>query len=209
MKRRTSALSVSVAALAVAAPLLTGCSADSRPGAAAVVGEETITVSQIQHQVEQARETQYAQEDAESLVAATGDLPRVMVQQQVMRHLVEQAAERLGIDATRREVQAERARFQAQFPNEEVMEREVAAIGLGPLDQLDDFFRMEVLFLKLNERAGPDGINEVLAETAEEVGVEINPRYGEWDNAAGLTETDLPWLRTAPDQEPEPASLEG
>ncbi|MGK5549937.1 SurA N-terminal domain-containing protein, partial [Streptomyces sp. URMC 127] len=55
MLRRRTALSVTAAALLAAAPLLTACGQTAHPGAAAVVGDDRITVSQLQRQVADVR----------------------------------------------------------------------------------------------------------------------------------------------------------
>lgn len=58
-RRRRTSLALMAATL-VAAPLLTACGADARPGAAAVVGGERITVAQLEAQVGQVRDAQVA-----------------------------------------------------------------------------------------------------------------------------------------------------
>ncbi|MFD5024452.1 hypothetical protein [Streptomyces sp. NPDC058373] len=58
-RRRRTPLALMAATL-LAAPLLTACGGDARPGAAAVVGGERITVAQLDAQVGQARDAQVA-----------------------------------------------------------------------------------------------------------------------------------------------------
>src|SRR6478735_8349089 len=53
-RRRRTALLLT-AAIAAAAPLLTACGNDAHPGAAAVVGGERITVSQLENRVDEVR----------------------------------------------------------------------------------------------------------------------------------------------------------
>ncbi|MFC7470319.1 hypothetical protein ACFQVA_26245 [Actinomadura keratinilytica] len=58
-RRRRTSLALMAATL-LAAPLLSACGADARPGAAAVVGGERITVAQLEAQVGQVRDAQVA-----------------------------------------------------------------------------------------------------------------------------------------------------
>ncbi|CAM5329255.1 MULTISPECIES: hypothetical protein [Streptomyces] len=58
-RRRRTSLALMAATL-LAAPLLTACGDDARPGAAAVVGGERITVAQLEAQVGQTRDAQVA-----------------------------------------------------------------------------------------------------------------------------------------------------
>ncbi|MFX4294472.1 SurA N-terminal domain-containing protein [Streptomyces bohaiensis] len=197
MKRRTSALSVSAAALLVAAPLLTGCSTDSHPGAAAVVGDERISVSQVQSQVEQVRAAQRDSENADQLIAATGALPQETVQLMVRRELLERTAEENGVTVTRGQVEEARERVVQNFGDTEQLEQFGLSYegGAFTLDQLDDVLREQLLIEGLVERIGEQELGPAVAETAERLGVDINPRYGAWDyEAGGFTTSDTPWL---------------
>lgn len=197
MKRRTSALSVSAAALLVAAPLLTGCSTDSHPGAAAVVGDERISVSQVQSQVEHVRAAQRASENADQLIAATGALPQETVQLMVRRELLERTAEDNGVTVTRGQVREARDRVVQNFGDTEQLEQFGLSYegGAFTIDQLDDVLREQLLIEGLVESIGEQGLGPAVAETAERLGVDINPRYGAWDyETGGFTTSDTPWL---------------
>ncbi|NJQ06697.1 SurA N-terminal domain-containing protein [Streptomyces lonarensis] len=197
MKRRTSALSVSAAALLVAAPLLTGCSTDSHPGAAAVVGDERISVSQVQSQVEHVRAAQRASDNADQLIAATGALPQETVQLMVRRELLERTAEDNGVTVTRGQVQEARDRVVQNFGDTEQLEQFGLSYegGAFTIDQLDDVLREQLLIEGLVESIGEQGLGPAVAETAERLGVDINPRYGAWDyETGGFTTSDTPWL---------------
>ncbi|GAB3118088.1 SurA N-terminal domain-containing protein [Streptomyces calidiresistens] len=200
MKRRTSALSVSAAALLVAAPLLTGCAGDTHPGAAAVVGEDRITVSQVQSRVETVREAQRATAQGDVLVEETPALQRQMVGLMIFYSLVEQAAEEAGVQVTNRDVQQERAALEEQLGGPEGL-AEVALVGQGlPLaeDQIDEQLRIGLLMAGIGGE-GMEGTEEAyarLTELAEEIGVEVNPRYGTWDaQQVNLVDAEVPWLR--------------
>ncbi|MCE7081401.1 SurA N-terminal domain-containing protein [Streptomyces sp. ST2-7A] len=200
MKRRTSALSVSAAALLLAAPLLTGCAGDTHPGAAAVVGGERITISEVQSRAAAVREAQRATAQGDILVEETPALQRQMLGLMIFHNLVEQAAEDAGVVVTNREVQQERAALEEQFGGPEGL-AEVALVGQNvPLteDQIDGQLRVGLMVAGIGGggEEGNDRVYTLLSSTAEEIGVEVNPRYGTWDvHQLGLVDAEVPWLR--------------
>ncbi|WP_165956298.1 SurA N-terminal domain-containing protein [Streptomyces hainanensis] len=209
-RRRTSALSVSAAAVALlaATPLLTGCSTDARPGDAAVVGDRSISLASVQASVDAVRDAQREQPNADELISTTAGLTQQTVNSLVYMEVLEQAAADAGVEVTRRQVQEERANVVANIGGEEQL-RQAALMPQGgvPLagdDQIDATIRSQLLFQGLAQRIGadldPNGqqlfIDE-LTRTANRVGVDINPRFGEWDAAqVMLVAADEPWLRS-------------
>ncbi|MGK5529863.1 SurA N-terminal domain-containing protein [Streptomyces sp. URMC 129] len=211
MKRRRTALSVSAAALlAAAAPLLTGCSTDAHPGAAAVVGGERISLATVQSEVEAVRDAQRARPEADQLIAASSGLTRERVEFLVYLEVLERAAADAGVDVSRREVQGARDEAERSLGGADALAQAalMPASGATPLagdDQIDQMLRSQLLFQGLAEALGvaPDAagvqrIAEVLADTADEIGVEVNPRFGQWDaRQVMLTDAAEPWLRAA------------
>ncbi|MDT0310499.1 SurA N-terminal domain-containing protein [Streptomyces sp. DSM 44917] len=222
MKRRTSALSVTAAALlaATAAPLLTGCSTDAHPGAAAVVGDERITVASVQAQVEAVRDAQRELPEGDQLIAASGALTRDTVANLVQLRLLEAAAEEAGVSVSRRDVQEERERSERAVGGAEALERAALTPQVGiPMagdEQIDQTIRGQLLYQRLAQRIGATTRQDMaaaLAETAEEIGVDVNPRYGDWDSEISwLSDEPAPWLREADagDEGPgQPVTLDG
>ncbi|GAA2374887.1 SurA N-terminal domain-containing protein [Streptomyces carpaticus] len=219
MKRRTTALSVTAAAVLVAAPLLTGCSTGAHPGAAAVVGGERISISQVQGHVDAVRAAQRDQPDADQLIAASSTLTRETVNFLVYLQVVDRAAQSQGVDITRRQVQEARADAEANAGGPDALAQS-AISGQGGLpltaEQIDDVLRSNLQIQGIAEQLGvledPMGgekIGQLLAETADEAGVEINPRYGTWDaQLVSLVDLDEPWLRTT-DRDQQPVTLDG
>ncbi|SOD63455.1 SurA N-terminal domain-containing protein [Streptomyces zhaozhouensis] len=208
MKRRTSTLAVTAAALLVATPLLTGCSTDAHPGAAAVVGGEKITIASVQDRVETIREAQREQPEGDQLLQASAGLTRQTVDFLVYLEVLEAAAEEHGVEVTRAQIQESRAIAEQSVGGAEAL-RLSALTTTGGLpmagdEQIDQVLRSQLLFQgvaqRLNAPAGQEGqlvMREALAETAERIGVEVNPRYGEWDSEqVVLAESDTPWLRS-------------
>ncbi|MFE0702436.1 SurA N-terminal domain-containing protein [Streptomyces sp. NPDC058872] len=201
MHRRT-ALTVSAALLA-AAPLLTACGSDAHPGAAAVVGGERIDVSSLQAQVRDVRAAQAASPQSVQLVAATGDLSRRKLNVMIFDRVVDKVAADNGVTATRAELQETRTAFVRQSGGED----RLAAVllqeqGVAP-DQIDDFVRRNVLMNKIAEKLGvtesAEGqkkLTDVFSAASEELAIDVNPRYGTWDDAQiRLSATTAPWLR--------------
>lgn len=110
-RRRRTALLLSAAI--VAAPLLAACGNDAHPGAAAVVGDQRITVAQLESRVNEVRTAQRAAvtDDAQyaQAVAQTGSLARDTLHGMVLDKVLHRAAEDAGITVSRREVQEMRA----------------------------------------------------------------------------------------------------
>ncbi|MFE0643668.1 SurA N-terminal domain-containing protein [Streptomyces sp. NPDC058877] len=201
MHRRT-ALTVSAALLA-AAPLLTACGSDAHPGAAAVVGGERIDVSSLQAQVRDVRAAQAASPQSVQLVAATGDLSRRKLNVMIFDRVVDKVAADNGVTATRAELQETRTAFVRQSGGED----RLAAVllqeqGVAP-DQIDDFVRRNVLMNKIAEKLGitesAEGqkkLTDVFSAASKELAIDVNPRYGTWDDAQiRLSATTAPWLR--------------
>jgi hypothetical protein len=215
-RRRTTALSVSAAALLAAAPLLTGCSTGSHPGAAAVVGGERISLAEVQSQVETVRDAQLDQPNGDDLVAASSGLTRETVNFLVYLEVVERTADEHGVSVSRREVQQARTQAERSAGGAAALRTNALMPAQGmPLagDQIDAVLASNLQIQGLAQAigAGPDTegqrrLGQALAETAEDIGVEVNPRFGEWDaRAVSLTETNLPWLRVTDQAQDQPA----
>ncbi|MFF8379867.1 SurA N-terminal domain-containing protein [Streptomyces sp. NPDC015661] len=201
MHRRT-ALTVSAALLA-AAPLLTACGSDAHPGAAAVVGGERIPVSSVQAQVEDVRAAQAASPQSAQLVAATGDLGRRKLNVMIFDRVVDKVARDQGVTASRAELQQTRASFVQQAGGEDQLKAVLLQEqGVAP-DQIDAFVRRNVLMNKIatklgatDDAAGQKKLTEVFSAASKDLAVDVNPRYGRWDDTqVRLADTTAPWLR--------------
>lgn len=201
MHRRT-ALSVSAALLA-AAPLLAACGGEPHPGAAAVVGGERIEVSSLQAQVRDVRTAQEASPQSAQLIQATGDLSREKLNVMIFDKVVDKVAADNGITASRGEIQKARAEFTEQSGGE----AQLAAMllqqqGVAP-DQIDTVVRRTVLMNKIAEKLGiantPEGqqkLTEVFTAASKELDIDVNPRFGAWDDKKIQLGTYTPsWVR--------------
>ncbi|MEU4686083.1 SurA N-terminal domain-containing protein [Streptomyces xinghaiensis] len=204
MHRRRSALSVTAVALLAAAPLLTGCGNDAHPGAAAVVDGDKITVSQVQAQARDVRAAQRESEDADQLIKGTGRLSRSTLNSMIFDKVLGRAAKDAGVSASRSDVQ--RIREQAEKAAggaDRLREMWLQQYSIGP-DQLEDTLRNQVLMDKLAESLGadrttPEGQEKVvgaLQKASESMGIDVNPRFGTWNDEQVLLDTvQEPWLQ--------------
>ncbi|MER5929671.1 SurA N-terminal domain-containing protein [Streptomyces sp. NPDC002054] len=204
MHRRT-ALSVS-AALLLAAPLLSACSGEARPGTAAVVGGERITTSALQAQVKDVRDAQQRSANATQLVANSTQLERVKLSKMIQLRVLEKAAATAGITVSTKETEEVQKSRLAQTGGQEKMDEIMLAqrVPLAP-GQVEDEVRFQLLFAKLSDRYGEDKVLEPLAKAAEQLRIEVNPRYGAWDTRQiTVGDQKIPWIsqKTRPEQPP-------
>ncbi|MEU6984789.1 SurA N-terminal domain-containing protein [Streptomyces sp. NPDC046324] len=201
MHRRT-ALSVS-AALLVAAPLLTACGGEAHPGAAAVVDGERIEVSSLQAQVRDVRTAQEASPQAAQLIEATGDLSREKLNVMIFDRVVDRVAEDNGITASRAEIQKARDEFTQQSGGREQLAATLLQQqGVAP-DQIDGVVRRTVLMNKIAAKLGiantPEGqkkLTEVFTAASKDLDIDVNPRFGAWDDdKIQLGTFTAPWVR--------------
>ena len=215
MVRRRTAVSIAAAALLLASPALTACgSGPAQPGAAAVVGNQRITVSALQHKVNELRAAQAAAPQGQQPVAAGGNLSTQTLSMLVQDTVIERAATDAGVTVSDGEVQQQYAAALQQFGGSQ------EALDATLLQQYDivpagadDFFRTNALLgkliLNLGYQPGSDGgqtaIVEAMSKTAADLGVKINPRYGAWDpKKAAIGNAADPWVvvRTPSSQAP-------
>lgn len=191
MHRRRSAYTVAVAAaLAISAPLLTGCGSDSHAGSAAVVDGERITVSQVQDRAETVRKAQRADANSKELIEATGPLSLFSLNDMIRQRIVERAAKDEGIRVSRAEVQRFKKELEQQRGGPDQFREIMLKDATVAPSQLDDALRTDLLLTKLMQKMGVDPNSEQaqqavfgkMAETAEKMGIKISPRFGEWNN---------------------------
>ncbi|GAA2246680.1 SurA N-terminal domain-containing protein [Streptomyces atrovirens] len=202
-RRRRTALLLT-AAIAAAAPLLTACGNDAHPGAAAVVGGERITVSQLENRVDEVRAAQRAAvpDDAQyqQAIARTGSLTRDTLHGMVLDRVLERAAQDAGVTVTGREVQRMRSDLEQQAGGAEALEAAwLQQYGVPP-QRLDDNLRLQIQAQKLAQQLGTDTSRpefwQALSEAGRKLDVDLNPRYGDWDvEKSSRVDARTPWVR--------------
>lgn len=201
--RRRPALLLT-AAIAAAAPLLTACGNDAHPGAAAVVGDQRITVAQLENRVDEVREAQRAavpdDTQYQQVVARTGTLTRDTLHGMVLDRVLHRAAQDAGVTVSRKEVQDMRGELEGQAGGPEQLETVwLQQYGVAP-DRLDDNLQVQIEAQKLAQSLGTDTSGpafwQALSDASKKLDVDLNPRYGTWDvQKSSRVDTRTPWVR--------------
>ena len=171
-----------IAGLAAAGLLFTGCG-DVSPGAAAVVGDDRISESELTEQVEQVLIAQGRPVHSSSQALVVTTLDRM-----ITTSLVEQLAEREGVEVTRGELDATLATYAEASGGQDAFEETLLQQDLAP-DDIPEIILVNILAQKLGFALDPQGSPEsqsaaifnAVTEFSQEVGTEVSPRYGTWD----------------------------
>lgn len=153
----------------LSAVLLSGCGVS---GTAATVGDETITIGDVQGEV-----VEFSESFDEEL-PLTGDLGGVQAEflSRAINHLLLiELAEREGITITQAEVDELYAELGGGSPEEvDALRAQFVYTDDGLRRALEDELRIRALAPIVGD------VETAVGELAAEVGVEVNPRYGTW-----------------------------
>jgi SurA-like protein len=204
MHRRSSVLTLTAAAALLAAtPLITACGAQGHPGAAAVVGGDTISMSQLQARVAAVRDAQRDAPQGEQLVRRTGRLDRATLDGMIRHDVVARVADQTGVHVTRSEVEQARRAYEQQAGGAKALQSALLQQQALAPSQIDDRVWLELSVQKIAKASGIDlrtaqgsrQLTKKFAEASREMDIQVNPRYGRWDSAkAGLAGAKTPWL---------------
>ncbi|MGH8825598.1 MAG: SurA N-terminal domain-containing protein [Jiangellaceae bacterium] len=169
-----------VAAVVAAAGLLTACDTET-VGAAAVVGGDRISIRELQDQV---REVAVSAPDGGEPIGDQAEVQQTLLERMIQHELIAAIGRDEGVDVTEAEIDA--------FIDEQVLSQ--APEGeIGPLlaqnaltqDTLREFIRDQLVASALIDRfGGQEQFIEALTAKADEIGVEVSPRYGTWSGIA-------------------------
>ncbi|MFF0294444.1 hypothetical protein ACFYS8_09345 [Kitasatospora sp. NPDC004615] len=196
VRRLRAALGVTVAAAALSA-----CGgAPAHQGAAAVVGDERITIAQVQARMSAVRAGGAGQAGGQAANEQSG-LVRHTVNELIFDKVIGRALadRRLKVDAS--EIGAARAADSRTVGGDAKL-AELLRVKQGvPADGIDDFYRQQLGLTKLAGGQDPTGaagdaaIRKALVDAGTALHIQVNPRYGTWDTARiGLTDTNDNWL---------------
>ncbi|BDH09628.1 SurA N-terminal domain-containing protein [Streptomyces hygroscopicus] len=207
MFRRRTALSVSAtAALLAAAPLLAACGSDAHPGAAAIVDGKRITVSQLQAKVKDVRAAQAKSPQGSQMIMNTGRLSLATLNGMIFDEVLARGAKDAGVTVTRRDVQRWRAEAEKQAGGAERLKAMWLQQGVAP-DEIDSTVRNQLLLDGVARHLGADRgkpqgqqkLAQALAKTSRSMGIDVNPRFGKWDDhQVILGETKEAWITREP-----------
>lgn len=206
MHRRRTAIALSAALAAV--PLLSACGGSPHPGAAAVVGGERITVTQLESRVNEVRAAQRAAapDDAQyqQILARTGTLTRDTLHSMVLDRVLDRAAGNAGVHADAQEVERMRTSLEQQAGGAKALQTAwLQQYGVAP-ERLDDSLRTEVEARKLAAALGADmsttdgkaAFWKAMSQASKELRIDLNPRYGTWDvEKSTRVDVKMPWVK--------------
>ena len=186
-----------VATIVLGVAVLTGCSDSPKlAGSAVVVDGKVIPASAVAERVDKVRAQ--IQVTDPTLISEVPSL--VQINQRVVDHFVRaslfaEVVEREGIKVTDRDVAAYRDEVFAQYAKETI-EAQLVSQNAVPADDVEGFMREILIQRILMEMLAPGADNqtqftamtEYLTGLSEELGVELNPRFGKWD-ASNLIST--------------------
>lgn len=173
-------LMIVIAALATTACALTGT---GDPSTAAVVGERRIATTEIDRNLESIRDSAAFRQQSAGDASGTFvlDAQTQLATAFVRSAILDVIAERVGVEVSDAEVTEARDALVRQLGGEEAYRSRLAEEGLSEsflLQQLRD----QQTQAALQEQIGPDAqLAEFIRTQVEDVPIEINPRYGQWD----------------------------
>jgi hypothetical protein len=170
--------------------VLTGCSDSPKlAGSAVVVNGKVIPASAVAERVDKVRAQIQVTDPA--LISEVPSL--IQINQRAVDHFIraslfEEAVAREGIKVTDRDVAAYRDEVFAQYSKESI-EAQLAAQNAVPADDVEGFMREIMIQRILMEKLAPGADNQTqfvamtdyLTALSDELGVELNPRFGTWD----------------------------
>ncbi|RKE20855.1 SurA N-terminal domain-containing protein [Streptomyces sp. TLI_171] len=194
-RRLRAALGVAVVAAALAA-----CSgAPAHQGAAAVVGDERITIAQVEARVAAIRAGATAQADGKA--NEQPGLARHAVSDLILDRVVARALTDRHLSVTAAEIGTARSSDVRTVGSDAVLAQLLLSKQGVPAAGIDDFYRQQIGLTKLADGQDPtsaDGdalIRKALVDAGTALHIQVNPRYGSWDTARiGLTDVTENWL---------------
>lgn len=171
---------VAVSILLVGA--LSACAANE-PGAAAVFGDQRITESELNAEVQKRLEAQGLTPQDSTLELNASTLSTMIIYS-----LLDELAVRESITASQGEIDSARLERELAAGGAEQYEQSMAASGVA-VEDLDNIIRLGIIFNKIGEALAPGSPEELktqaigvaVSELSVELGTEVSPRFGTWD----------------------------
>ena len=181
------------AAAGVIALLTTGCTLVDRAGAAAIVGGERLAESSV--------DASYASLvtalEGQQLQASSTEIVRGIVSMYVQNRVIAEAAARAGVTPSAAQIAELRQQLIDQVGEGSKLDSFAASQGVPPM-MIDEVLAASVAVTDLGAKLQPgaDGDSqsqaamEYVLQVANEMSIEVAPRYGAWDvNQLGVGET--------------------
>ncbi len=175
-------------------------------GAAAIVGDERITIAEVQNAVET---TRALQDEQSVLVRGPALAARREVERRVIDQIFLRTAQELGVSATDTEISSLIDAQRKDLGGQEQFLRALASNGLNE-SQVQDVFRTQVLSRKIAEKLAGGAkvsaaeldsrLQQKLIAVAAGMRIKVNPRYGEFNPSSGDIDQPQPDFIKAADR---------
>ncbi|GIH77232.1 hypothetical protein [Planobispora longispora] len=183
-----------ILAVVAAGAALTACS-PSQAGAAAIVGDQRISVSELSADAEEYQAAMAKAGLSAQQLQLQGSIPQVILENKVFISQLDQLGARNGVTAAPSEIEA--LIGQALQQQQGMTLDQLALTATVPPSELNAFVRANVIHQKLmskfgagQDEASQQAASQKLAEEAVKVvPVTRNPRYGEPGPQGGLVES--------------------
>lgn len=180
----------SIVGLASVALMLTACgSGSSHVGVAATVGDRTITKKAIDNQVMEVRSDILALPvDQVQSVPSIQMLTTLAVHRVILDDILDAALEDLNLVITDEEVTAFEEGVYAQYGKDSIVTQVITNNGV-PRAEIHKFMRTVLIEQRISalltpggdQQAQTDGLLKYLGEVSAKIGVDVNPRFGQWN----------------------------
>lgn len=179
-----------LAAIVLSSAVLTACSDTPKlAGSAVIVNGKAITSAEVSQRVDKVR-VQIQNTDR----ALLQEIPSlIQINQRVVDHfilvsLINEFVVREGINITANDVEKYREEIFAQY-TQVAIEAQLVSRNAVPADDVDGFMYEILAQRALMDKIAPDGdtqtrtiaLIDYVSKLSQEIGVELNPRFGTWD----------------------------
>lgn len=161
------------------------------------------------------RTAQQTSAQSAQLVKKSGQLTRAKLHSLIFARVLDRAAKDAGVEVSRKEVQQVRSAAAAQSGGDKALQTVMLEQRWVAPDQIENDLRKEVQLPKLAQALGADlqtpagqqAVGEALTKASKALHIDVNPRYGSWDDKkVQLSTFKAPWITqvtTFQGQEPE------
>ena len=166
--------------------LLTGCSEMS---SGVTVGKKEIKASEIQKSVDEILAARKTVDTSQMKLVNGLDLLRDQAQFFVVKTLMDQIAIDLSVDVSLADVAARRTDVIARLASPAELPAALVSANL-PASNLDPYLRVLIISERLQDNFVKSGapeselplyIDKLVVDTANKLGVKVNPKYGKWN----------------------------
>lgn len=169
-----------VAVVAVVAGLFVSGCGQTKAGAAALVGDQRISIDELSHSV---AATARAAEQQQLRITDRASLVRGVLSREIIAVILEEAASQQGITVTRGDVDAQ----MSALGGREQVEKHALRRAVPP-GEVRDYVRHQIMQQQLAKEMGggspqqqQTALVDYLRKVAGDLGVTVSPRYGQFD----------------------------